>query len=507
VSRQKGKEVHWQMEQWVDIRQRVLRDGVSKRQILRETGIHWTTLEKILEYPSPPGYQRKKRPDKPKIDPYRERIRQILDQDKHIDKKQRHTAKRIWERLQEEGFTGGYTIVKDVVRELKRVSQEVFVPLTHPPGEAQVDFGHALVKMGGVLRKVCFFVMTLPYSDAFFVRAYERECTETFWDGHVRAFAFFGGVPRRITYDNSRIAIAKIIGPRARELTQGFLQLVSHYLFHYHFCLVRRANEKGVVEGLVRYTRQNFLVPVPQVRDFEELNRYLLTMCRDDLRRRVRGQTRIKEQLLQEEQACFLGLPFTPFEACRIQPAHVNSELLVRFDDNDYSVPMEYAYQEVTVKGYTDQVKICRFHEVIAVHLRSWGREQQFFDPLHYLPLLERKPHALAFAKPFDGWQLPRCFEVLRDRMEAQSEHGTREYIQVLRLLERHRVADLTVAVEKALRQQVHTRDGLVQFLPDGTPWRQTSFTLAGHPHLRLVQISQADVREDTQLLRQGAQA
>jgi transposase len=507
VSRQKGKEVHWQMEQWVDIRQRVLRDGVSKRQILRETGIHWTTLEKILEYPSPPGYQRKKRPDKPKIDPYRERIRQILDQDKHIDKKQRHTAKRIWERLQEEGFTGGYTIVKDVVRELKRVSQEVFVPLTHPPGEAQVDFGHALVKMGGVLRKVCFFVMTLPYSDAFFVRAYERECTETFWDGHVRAFAFFGGVPRRITYDNSRIAIAKIIGPRARELTQGFLQLVSHYLFHYHFCLVRRANEKGVVEGLVRYTRQNFLVPVPQVRDFEELNRYLLTMCRDDLRRRVRGQTRIKEQLLQEEQACFLGLPFTPFEACRIQPAHVNSELLVRFDDNDYSVPMEYAYQEVTVKGYTDQVKICRFHEVIAVHLRSWGREQQFFDPLHYLPLLERKPHALAFAKPFDGWQLPRCFEVLRDRMEAQSEHGTREYIQVLRLLERHRVADLTVAVEKALRQQVHTRDGLVQFLPDGTPWRQTSFTLAGHPHLRLVQISQADVREYTQLLRQGAQA
>jgi transposase len=174
-----------------------------------------------------------------------------------------------------------------------------------------VDFGHALVKMGGVLRKVCFFVMTLPYSDAFFVRAYERECTETFWDGHVRAFAFVGGVPRRITYDNSKIAISKIIGPRIRELTRGFLQLVSHYLFGYHFCLVRRANEKGVVEGLVRYTRQNFLVPVPQMRDFEELNAYLLAMCRDDLHRRVRGQTRIKEQLLVEEQVSFLGLPFT----------------------------------------------------------------------------------------------------------------------------------------------------------------------------------------------------
>jgi transposase len=495
------------MEEWLEIRQRVLRDGVSKRQILRETGMHWTTLEKILEHPSPPPYQRKERPGKPNIDPYVDRIRQILEQDKHTDKKQRHTAKKIWERLQQEGFTGGYTIVKDVVRELKRTSQEVFLPLKHPPGEAQVDFGHALVKMGGVLRKVCFFVMTLPYSDAFFVRAYERECTETFWDGHVRAFTFLGGVPRRITYDNSKIAVAKIIGPRARELTRGFLQLVSHYLFHHHFCLVGRANEKGVVEGLVRYSRQNFLVPVPQVRDFDDLNALLLEQCRNDLQRRVRGQIKTKDKLLLEEQLCFLPLPLAPFDACRIQPGRVNSELLVRFDDNDYSVPMEYAYQEVTVKGYTDRVQICRFQEVIAVHPRGWGKEQQFFDPLHYLPLLERKPHSLAFARPFDGWQLPGCFEVLRDRMEAQLEHGTQEYIGVLRLLETHRITDLTAAVEKALRQRVHTRDGVMQFLPDHPPWRQTTFPLASHPHLRLVQISTADVREYTQLLRQGGQA
>jgi transposase len=469
--------------------------------------MHWTTLEKILEHPSPPPYQRKERPGKPKIDPYVDRIRQILEQDKHTDKKQRHTAKKIWERLQQEGFTGGYTIVKDVVRELKRTSQEVFLPLKHPPGKAQVDFGHALVKMGGVLRKVCFFVMTLPYSDAFFVRAYERECTETFWDGHVRAFTFLGGVPRRITYDNSKIAVAKIIGPRARELTRGFLQLVSHYLFHHHFCLVGRANEKGVVEGLVRYSRQNFLVPVPQVRDFDDLNALLLEQCRNDLQRRVRGQIKTKDKLLLEEQLCFLPLPLAPFDACRIQPGRVNSELLVRFDDNDYSVPMEYAYQEVTVKGYTDRVQICRFQEVIAVHPRGWGKEQQFFDPLHYLPLLERKPHSLAFARPFDGWQLPGCFEVLRDRMEAQLEHGTQEYIGVLRLLETHRITDLTAAVEKALRQRVHTRDGVMQFLPDHPPWRQTTFPLASHPHLRLVQISTADVREYTQLLRQGGQA
>lgn len=383
-------------------------------------------------------------------------------------------------------------------------SQEVYMPLTHPPGEAQVDFGHALVKMNGVLRKICFFVMALPYSDAFFLRAYERECTETFWDGHVRAFAFFGGVPRRITYDNSRIAIARIIGPRLRELTAGFLQLVSHYLFRYHFCLVRRANEKGLVEGTVKYGRLNFLVPVPEVQDFEELNALLEQRCRADLQRRLRGQCQIKEKLLGEEQMRFLPLPFTAFEACRTQPGRVNSELLVRFDDNDYSVPMEYAYQDVVVKGDPSQVKICRLQDVIAVHRRCWGREQQIFDPLHYLPLLERKPHSLAFARPLAGWSLPGCFDVLQRRMEWELDQGCREYVQVLRLLERYSLPQLTSAVQKALQHRIHTKDGIEQFLSGSQPWRQTTFPLGGGKHLRLVQIAQADVRQYGALLGCG---
>ncbi len=495
------------MEQWLQIRQRVLREGVSKRQVLRETGMHWTTLEKILEYSCPPGYRRKKPPHKPKIGPCLERIRQILEQDKQAPKKQRHTAKRIWQILQEEGFTGGYTIVKDAVRELRRTRQEVYMPLKHPPGEAQVDFGHALVKMAGVLRKIRFFVMALPYSDVVFVKAYDRECTETFWDGHVQAFQFFGGVPRRITYDNSRITTSKIVGPRRRELTQGFLQLVSHYLFRYHFCLVRRANEKGVVEGLIKHTRQNFLVPVPQVRDFDELNAHLLQRCREDMHRKLRGQTESKGSLLLEEQLSFLPLPFKPLDACRIQPGRVNSELLVRFDDSDYSVPMEYAYHDVTVKGYTDRVEICRLHEVIAVHPRGWSKQQQVFNPLHYLPLLERKPPSFPFARPFEKLTLPRCFDVLRGRMESELDRGTREYIGVLRLLEAYSVQQLTAAVEKALRHRVHTKDGVAQFLSGSRPWRQTTFKLAGRDHLRLVKVSKADVREYTTLLGHGGAA
>jgi len=180
------------MEQWADIRRRVLIEGTSRRQIQRETGLHWQTLKKVLENSAPPGYRQGQPRTKKKLGPYVCRIEQILKEDKAMPRKQRHTAKRIFERLRQEGYEGGYTMVKEAVREMERHNQEVFVPLSHPPGEAQVDFGYALARMKGVLRKVAFFVMALPYSDAMFVMAFERECTETFWEGHVRAFEFFG---------------------------------------------------------------------------------------------------------------------------------------------------------------------------------------------------------------------------------------------------------------------------------------------------------------------------
>src|ERR1017187_6545386 len=306
------------MEDWTEIRRRVLVEGVSRREILRETGMHWLTLKKILEHSEPPGYRQQQPRPRKKLGPYLERIGQILKEDQAMPRKQRHTAKRIWERLREEGFTGGYTVVKDAVRELTQKHQEVFVPLTHPAGEAQVDFGHALVKVNGPLRKVAFFVMALPYSDAPFVMAFERECTETFWEGHVQAFEFFGGVPRRITYDNTKVAVAQILGGgKERRLTQGFLQLKSHYLFNHHFCRVARGNEKGVVEGLVKFTRLNFFVPVPQVRDLAELNAYLRQRCVEDQQRRLRGQAGTKAQLLVEDRPSRFGKFSKPLAASR----------------------------------------------------------------------------------------------------------------------------------------------------------------------------------------------
>ena len=197
--------------------------------------------------------------------------------------------------------------------------------------------------------------------------------------------------------------MSKVLGPQDRKLTDGFLQLQSHYLFREHFCRVRRANEKGLVEGVVKFTRLNFFVPVPQVRDLDELNGKLAEMCQKDLQRRLRGKTGTKAERFKEDKASFLPLPPVPFDACRKQPTRANSLSLVRFDDDDYSVPVSYAYHEILIKGYVDRVVLCNKDRVVAEHRRSWGKEGIFFDYRHYLPLLERKPGSMDYARPPGG--------------------------------------------------------------------------------------------------------
>lgn len=493
------------MDEWAAIRRRVLVEGESQRQILRETGMHWTTLRKILTHGVPPGYRLQRPRAKPKLGPFLDRIDAMLAEDATMPRKQRHTAKRIFERLQEEGYPGSYTQVKEAVRERRRCRAEVFVPLVHRPGEAQVDFGYALAKVGGVLRKVVFFVMALPHSGAMFVQVFERLCTETLWEAHVRAFAFFGGVPRRITYDNERVMVAGVLGAHERALTRGFAELVSHSLFEPHFCRVRRANEKGVVEGTVKYARQHFFVPVPQVADLAELNARLGEQCAADLGRRLRGQRGTKGELLAEDRDAFLPLPAVPFEACRKVSTFASSLSLVRFDTNDYSVPVRYAHHPVVVKGYVEHVEVYHQGRRIAAHRRLWGKEGVVFDPVHYLELLERKPGALDHARPLEGWDLPECFAVLRRRLETERDgDGTREYIQVLRLLEEHPLRAVSRAVEKGLRAGALTRDALAQFLLPHEDWRATAFRLDGREHLRHVRVTQTDVAAYAALLVAG---
>ena len=493
------------MEKWHEIRRKVLVEGMSKRQVMAEENIHWKTLTKILGHGAPPGYEMKTVRAQPRIGPFLGRIEQILDDDKKTHKKQRHTAKRIFERLRaEDGYTGGYTQVKKAVRGLKKRTAEVYVPLYHQPGEGQVDFGHALVNLNGELMKLPFFVMVLPHSDAFFVQVFERESTEFVWEGHNRAFVYFDGVPGRISYDNASTMVAKRLGVHARELTKGFEQLVSHYLFDAHFCTVRRGNEKGVVEGIVKYSRLNFMVPVPQVKSLEELNLKLIEMCRDDLKRKLRGQSATKEKLLEEDRKHFR--PFPGLFDATIKVSTTSTSLsLVRFDCNDYSVPTEFAHHPVVVKGGIDKVRVFHSEKQIAEHKRLWKKEGVSFDPVHYLAVLEGKPGALDHARPLKDWQLPECFALLRRRMEAEEENhgdGTREYIRTLRLMEKYGIGKVTQAVKRASQGEFYTRDAVAQLLIPQENYRLTTFSLAGREHLRQVQVAKQDLLAYRDLLQ-----
>jgi len=493
------------MEKWVEIRRRVLTGELSKRAACREYQLDWRTLKRILKHEEPAGYQRQQPRAKPKLEDHLAFLHEILKQDQQAPKKQRHTTQRIFERLLGHGFEGKLTIVKDAVRAWKQRQAEVFVPLAHRPGDAQVDFGEAQIKLAGEQIKVAFFVLTLTYSDAIYCQVFPKECTESFQEGHKRAFAFFEGVSRRNSYDNSKIAVAKIVGGRGREATREFLRLESHYLFEHHFCLVRRPNEKGHVENLLGFARRNFLVPVPEVDTLEELNAQLEARCRQDLDRQVRGKPATKAQLLAAERSALLPLPRQEFESRKVVTVKANSLSLVRFETNDYSVPTQWAHHQVTVVGGIEEVRLVVGGRLVAVHPRDWGREQIRFDPVHYLALLERKPGAFDYARPLEGWELPASFDVLRRRQETEfPKDGTRQFIKVLRLLEQCTLGELTGAVEYALSIGANSADAVRLILQARQEQPVDLFCLDGRPHLKSVRVPPPDL-EAYRSLRMGA--
>ncbi len=427
---------------------------MSERSAARHFGISRDSVKKMLSFSVPPGYRRTAPIKRPKLDGFTEIIDQWLRDDVGRPRKQRHTAKRIFERLRaEHGFAGGYTIVKDYVREHRRRSREMFVPLHHPPGHAQADFGEALVEIGGVEQKAHFFALDLPHSDACYVRAYPAATAEAWMDGHVHAFAFFGGVPQSILYDNDRCLVARILPDGSRKRARLFSGFLSHYVIHDRYGRPGKGNDKGGVEGLVGYARRNFMVPLPRFASWAAFNAWLEEQCRKRQADILRGHTETIGQRLQRDLEAMAELPPAPFDACDQTTGQVNALSLVRYKTNDYSVPVAYGHRDVWIRGYVDRVVIGCAADVIARHPRCYDREDMIFDPVHYLPLLEKKIGALDQAAPLVDWDLPKAFQTLRRLMEARMlKAGRREYVQVLRLLESFDLDDLHAAVKTALR-------------------------------------------------------
>lgn len=494
------------MEIYGRVRRAVRVEGRSQRAVARDFGLSRETVRKMLQYAVPPGYQRRQPIKRPKLGPWLGVIDAILDDDKQRPAKQRHTAKRIFERLKEEhGFTGGYTIVKDYVRSAELHSREMFIPLTHAPGEAQADFGEALVVVAGVEQKAHYLTVDLPHSDDCFVAAFPAETTEAFLEGHVRAFVYFGAVPTRILYDNTKIAVARILGGEERQKTRAFSELQSYYLFADKFGRPAKGNDKGKVEGLVGYARRNFMVPIPRVSSWEELNTRLEAESRKRRLRRLRGHRETIGERFERDRAAMLPLPAAPYEACEKIAGRVSSLSLVRYRSNDYSVPTQYGHRQVWVKGYVHEVVIACGSELIARHERSYERETVVFDPLHYLALLEQKTRALDQAAPLAGWQLPACFAQLRRLLEARlRKHGSREYVQVLRLMETFVLAEVTHAIEDALLLGTISFDAVRHLLLCRIERRPPRLDMENYPHLPMAQVRTTQAADYMTLLAEA---
>jgi transposase len=493
------------VEKYAKVRRACNVEELSIRQAAKEFELHRTTIKKMLKNPVPPGYCRNKAVKFPVLNDHIAFIDAIMIADKVAPKKQRHTIRRIYNRLvTERNFTGGYTTVRDYVRKNYKHHKEMFVPLVHEPGTAQADFGEAIAIIGGQELKIHYLAMILPQSDHCFVKAYLRENTESFCDAHVCAFEFFGGVPNCILYDNTSIAVASILGDGNRKRTSAFTSLQSHYLFKDKFANICKGNEKGSVENFVGYARRNFMVPIPNVENIAELNAHLLRCCQERMRKFIGNHKETIAERFIRDQAALIGLPAHSFEACRIKNGKVNSESLVRFEQNDYSVPVKYGYKDVVIKGYVDKVVIACGSKTIATHSRSYEKGEKIYDPLHYLPLIERKIASFTQAAPLKKLVLPESFELLLRRLENNHgiKNGRREYIRILQLLLEFDLTSLTKAVEQAMENGVLEASCIKHIMLHHKEKRPSPLVIVSH--LPKIEMSLPNLHEYSTLLTGG---
>ena len=447
------------VEEYELIRREVEIKGKSQRQVARELGHSRKTVAKALKYRLPPGYQFTEPRTRPVLDPVRHILDTWIEQNKTARRKQRQNAVKMHERLCDEyDFKGSYGTVQRYVKEASNRRKEVFMPLQFEPGEeAQVDWHEGWVYENGIERKLQFFVMRLCYSKASFVYPYEKAKLESFLDGHVWAFEYFGGVPRRIAYDNLKCAVIKVGKGKNRRLNKSFKELRAWHLFQTRFCNVARGNEKGDVENLCKRSEQTYLSPQPSIDGIDQLAGKLFDDCKNDLGRkgpRVHGGKTIGE-LLDKERTFLLPLQSQRFEACRGKSTFVDSYSLVRIDNVRYSVPVRWAHHPCVIRIFVDKIVVLCQSDVVAQHNRSYKDGQFVLEPAHYLKLLQRKPGSLDNARPFKGQPWGEDFDIMRKELEYRDKNdGTTDYIKILMLFTEYPEVQVRAAVSLCLRRR-----------------------------------------------------
>lgn len=439
------------------------REGLSIRALAKRFGVHRRDVRRALMSPVPPP---RKRPERaaPKLDAWKPLIDLWLAEDRGAPRKQRHTGRRVWQRLVlEHGAEVGESTVRRYVAEVRRAQEvppaEVMVPQRHVLGdEGEVDFGMVTVEVAGVRIDVSLFVMRLSASGKSFARAYLSEGQEVFLDGHVRAFEHLGGVPARIRYDNLKAAVVKILRGRDRIESDRFVALRSHYGFDSFFCApgVKGAHEKGGVEGEVGRFRRRHLVPVPRVSSMAELNDLIAAGVAADDARHVGARRISVGEHFALEAAELRALPAEPFEVAALESPRVDRKARVSIRSCLYSVPARYVGRRLDARVGAETIDVYDGATVVAHHPRGLkGDEVLALD--HYLEVLAVKPGALAGSMALARARAGGVFDRSHERFWAEARRragdrdGTRALIEVLLL---HRVlpaAQVTAGIDRAL--------------------------------------------------------
>ena len=453
------------VELFEQIRRDREREGLSIRELARRHGVHRRTVRQALASPLPAPRKRPEGRPAPKLGPYRPLIDEWLTADREAPRKQRHTARRVWERLRDEhGAEISERQVRRYVRARRRLlgdpSEEAYVPQVYEPGvEAEVDWGEAEVVLAGQPRTIYLFLMRACYSGASFVLAFERQTQQAFLEAHVEAFRFFGGAFALVRYDNLRSAVKQVLRGRRRVEQDRFVCLRSHYLYESAFTRKGRegAHEKGGVEGEVGRFRRSHLVPVPTVGSLAELNALLEDGCFGDLTRRIRGRSETVGEALRAELRALRELPLEDFDPSEQASPRVDQKALVTIRQNRYSVPVALVGLRVQARIGAREVVICHDGKEVACHPRLYARFQVSARLDHYLELLARKPGALKGSLPLrqerERGRWSACLDELWAGIEDRygASEAARQMVDVLLLCREHGPEQVELAVRGAL--------------------------------------------------------
>jgi transposase len=480
----------------------------SIKAICRELRVSRKVVRKVIRSGATAfEYERAVQPQ-PKIGPWRDDLNRLLATNASKSARERLTLIRVFEELRGLGYEGGYDAVRRYARLWQRERSasmaDAYVPLTFAAGEAyQFDWSHEVVLINGTTVIVKVAHMRLCHSRMPFVRAYPRESQEMVFDAHDRAFAFFKGACQRGIYDNMKTAVEAIFVGKERAYNRRFLQMCGHYLVDPVACTPAAGWEKGQVENQVGNVRERFFTPRLRVKNYEELNAWLMDQCIASAKahRHPEFRERTVWEVFEEERPSLV--PYAGrFDGFHAVPASVSKTCLVRFDNNRYSVAASAVGRPVEIRAYADRIELRQDGRLVGDHRRCFGRDRSIYDPWHYVPVLARKPGALRNGAPFKDWVLPAGLDRVRRKL-GSADDGDRQMVDILSAVLTDGLPAVEAACTEALREGVHSADVILNILA-----RQrepvTAVTIMTPEALRLRHEPNADCARYDRLRRAG---